>query len=144
MSIEYSGSPTTLPDLYGMYNPFAYPQAYTRSMESRTLAMMEDSVQRGLRRYFDDNAIPEFSLVDRGAEFQVVSTVHGYAPSELKIENRGGFLTISGEKSQKYTSPDRQAEAVSHTSFRRTFRVPSKGKASAALLGSKLTISIPK
>jgi HSP20 family molecular chaperone IbpA len=97
----------------------------------------------GLRRYFDQNEMPELTLQDLGAEHRIVSSVYGYSPSELRIENKNGFLTISGEKRQTFSSPDRQMESTSVSSFRKTIRAP-KGTASASLLDGKLTISIPK
>ena len=143
MARRYDSSPTALPDLYGMYNPFAYPQMYTQTMANRMMSMVDDSVQRGLRRYFDQNEMPELALHDLGAEFRIVSNVSGYSPSDLRIENKDGFLTISGEKRQTFQSPDRQMESTSVSSFRKTIRAP-KGTASASLLGGNLTISIPK
>lgn len=143
MARRYDSSPTALPDLYGMYNPFAYPQIYTQTMANRMMAMVDDSVQRGLRRYFDQNEMPELELNDLGAEFRIVSNVYGYSPSEIRVEKKDGFLTISGEKRQSFTSPDRKTESTSVTAFRKTIRAP-KGNASASMLDGKLTISIPK
>jgi HSP20 family molecular chaperone IbpA len=110
MARRYDSSPTALPDLYGMYNPFAYPQIYTQTMANRMMAMVDDSVQRGLRRYFDQNEMPELELNDLGAEFRIVSNVYGYSPSEIRVEKKDGFLTISGEKRQSFTSPDRLSQ----------------------------------
>lgn len=142
---RYESSPTALPDLYGMYNPFAYPAEYTQSMANRLMSMMDDSVQRGLTRYFKNNQIPELSLVDKGNEFQIVSNVYGYTPSDLTVEHKDGFITVSGKKEKSDISPDQQSYSQSFSSFTKTIRAPSKAKnINASLQNGFLTISIPK
>lgn len=127
-----------------MYNPFAYPAEYTQSMANRMMTMMDQSVQRGLAQYFQHAQLPQLRATDRGTDYQIEANVFGYAPADLMVEHKNGFLTISGRKAT--SESDALESSESFQAFRKTVRAPTKtpNGVQAQLRGGVLTVSVPK
>ena len=146
MARRYESSPTALNDLYGMYNPFAYPREYTQEMANRMMSMMDHSIQRGLTRYFQQNQLPELQLADQGTQFLVKANVYGYEPQDLLVEHKNGYLTISGHKKTSSSVAGQFTETSQ--SFTKTIRAPvaatHASDVRAELKNGMLTVSLPK
>lgn len=141
---RYESSPTAQPDLFGMYNPFAFPAEYTQSMANRMASMVDASVQRSLSRYFQHAQLPQLRASDLGTEYQIQANVYGYDPHDLMVEHKNGFLTISGRKATSQSDALESSETFQ--AFRKTVRAPTSKPTGvqAQLRGGVLTVSVPK
>lgn len=92
---------------------------------------------------------PRANIVESKDGFKLELLAPGYGKEDLKLNVEDDTLTISGERKQEDLRESERwtRREFSHTSFKRSFRLPENVKADAIqadLVNGVLTVSLPK
>ncbi len=90
-------------------------------------------------------------LVEHEDHYELVCDCPGYSPQEISIEEKGNYLTISGERKSNNDSGEKKGKYYrkerSYSKFTRSFTIPENVKSNeigATLQNGVLKISLPK